>query len=87
MPVIPFVRLKRVLRHVFRSGRAHELLPHILPALMLGQAADAFGQLMATLLELVMPQRMVGFELNRCQHDVMEQERASRKVFAKANRR
>jgi hypothetical protein len=56
-----------------RSARAHELLPHILPALMLGQVADAFGQLMSYAFGAGnAAQRMVSFELSRCQHDVTE---------------
>ena len=87
MPLIPFVRLKRVLRHIFRSGREHELLPDILPALSIGLVADAFGQLMGYVFGAGdAAQHRVSFELNRYRH-VTEQDRASRKVFAKANRR
>jgi Glycosyl transferase family 2 len=86
MPLIPFIRLKRVLRHIFRSGRERELLPGILPALIIGLVADAFGQLAGYVFgagDAVW--RRVSFELNRYQH-ITEQDKASRKVVAKADR-
>jgi glycosyltransferase involved in cell wall biosynthesis len=68
-PLIPFVRLKRILRYIFRSGRQCELLPRILPALILGLIADAFGQLTGYALEAGdAAQRRVSFELSRYQH-------------------
>jgi hypothetical protein len=87
MPLIPFIRLKRVLHHIFRSGRERELLPGILPALIIGLVADAFGQLAGYAFgagDAV--RRRVSFELNRYQH-ITEQDKASRNVVAKANRR
>ena len=71
MPLIPFMRLERVVRHIFRSGRERELLPRILPALIIGQLADALGQLTGYALGPGdAPQRMVTFELNRGRHAV-----------------
>jgi glycosyl transferase family 2 len=82
MPLITLVRLKRVLRLIVRSGRAHELLPRILPALIVGLVADGFGQLMGYAFGAGdAAQRIVSFQLNRYQH-ITEQDRASRKVFA-----
>ena len=76
MPLIPFVRLQRVVRHILRAGRGRELLPSILPALMIGLAADAVGQLMGYAFGPGnAAQRRVSFELNRCQH-VTDQDRA-----------
>ena len=76
MPLIPFVRLQRVLRHIFRSGREGELLPRIVPALILGLVADALGQLMGyTFGAGDAAQRRVSFELNRYQH-ITERDRA-----------
>ena len=76
MPLIPFVRLQRVVRHILRSGRGRELLPGILPALIVGLAADALGQLTGYAFGPGnAAQRRVSFELNRCQH-VTEQDRA-----------
>jgi Glycosyl transferase family 2 len=67
VPLIPFIRLQRVLRHIFRSGRG-ELVPRILPALILGQVADGLGQLTGyTFGAGGAAQRLVRFELNRCQ--------------------
>jgi hypothetical protein len=74
---VPFVRLKRVLRHVSRSGRGRELLPRILPALMMGLLADAAGQIMGYAFGAGnAARRRVSFELNRYQH-VTEQKRAT----------
>ena len=76
-PLMPFVRLRRVVRHIIRSGRARELLPGILPALSVGLIADALGQLIGYAFGVGnAAQRRVSFELNRCQH-VTEHERAN----------
>jgi hypothetical protein len=85
MPLILFVRLERILRDIYRSGRERELLPGILPALILGLAADTFGQLAGCVFGAGdAAQRMVSFELSRCQH-ITESDKVSRKVIAKAN--
>ena len=76
IPLILFIRLKHVLRQIFRVGRERDLLPRILPALIIGQVADALGQLTGYAIGAGdAAQRMVTFELNRCQH-VTEQDRA-----------
>ncbi len=45
-PVIPLVRLRRVLGEIRRSGRQVELLPGILPMLTLGLIACGLGEMM-----------------------------------------
>ena len=68
LPLIPLIRLRRILRHVFRSGRA-KLVPGILPALILGQLADGVGQLTGYMFGAGdAAQRLVKFELNRCHY-------------------
>lgn len=46
-PIIPFVRLRRIVRHIRRTGRAGELLPRILApiacALVCGAVGEALG--------------------------------------------
>jgi hypothetical protein len=43
-PLIPIVRFKRILADVRRAGRQRELLPRVLPALVVGLLASAFGE-------------------------------------------
>ena len=75
-PLMPFVRLKRVVGHIVRSGRARDLLPRILPALIVGLIADALGQLTGYAFGVGnAAQRRVSYELNRCQR-ITEPERA-----------
>ena len=82
VPFIPFVRLNRILHHISRSGRKRELLPRILPALIMGLAADAFGQLTGYVLGAGdAAQQRVSFELHRYQH-VTEQDRINMNAFA-----
>lgn len=81
VPFVPFARLGRILHHISRSNRKHEVLPRILPALILGLAADAFGQLIGYVLGAGdAAQQRVSFELNRYRH-VTEQDRINRKFF------
>ena len=62
--------------HILRTGRGKELLPGILPALIIGLVADGLGQLTGYALGAGnAAQRRVSFELNRCQH-VTEQDKA-----------
>jgi hypothetical protein len=43
-PLIPVVRLRRVLADIRRTQRAAELLPRILPALAIGVTASGVGE-------------------------------------------
>ena len=44
-PLIPLVRLPRVLRQVWRSTRRRELVPRVVPPLLAGLVAGALGEL------------------------------------------
>jgi Glycosyl transferase family 2 len=44
-PLIPFVRLRRVLTEIHRTGKQRDLLPMILPAVLIGLAAAATGEM------------------------------------------
>lgn len=44
-PLIPVVRLWRILRELRRPGRRHDLLPRVLPALLLGLVLNGTGQM------------------------------------------
>ncbi|NIQ79905.1 MAG: glycosyltransferase [Anaerolineae bacterium] len=43
-PLIPLVRIRRIVRELRRPGRPHHLIPAILPVLMLGLALSAAGE-------------------------------------------
>jgi hypothetical protein len=45
-PIIPFVRMRRSLRDIRRTGRSRELLPQLLGPMMLGLLAGGFGEFM-----------------------------------------
>jgi hypothetical protein len=44
-PLIPFVRCQRIVRELLKPGRPHQLLPRLLPTLILGLAFDGAGEL------------------------------------------
>ncbi len=44
-PLIPLVRLPRILRYIRRSGRSRELMPRLLPALLLSLVVSAVGEM------------------------------------------
>ncbi len=44
-PLIPLVRFRRVLQDIGCSTRRHEMLPRIVPALIVGLAASALGEM------------------------------------------
>jgi len=45
-PLIPLVRLRRILREIGRREQHRNLIPRVLPALMLGLAVDGMGEMM-----------------------------------------
>jgi hypothetical protein len=45
-PIIPLVRLRRIIRELRRPGRPSRLLPRLLPALVLWLGASAIGELL-----------------------------------------
>lgn len=69
MPLIPLVRLWRVLGEIRRSGRQRTLLPRVLPALIIGLFAHSIGEVTGYALGAGdAAQRRVTFELNRYRH-------------------
>jgi hypothetical protein len=44
-PLIPFVRLRRILHHLSREGRPRHLLPRIIPALFAALVFDGLGEM------------------------------------------
>jgi hypothetical protein len=78
-PLIPLLRLERVLRDMRRSGRASELLPRILPVLSVGLIAHAVGEVTGYAIGAGdAAHRRVSFELNRYLH-VTAEDRAAGK--------
>jgi hypothetical protein len=49
-PLIPFVRLRRILHHIWRSGRQRELMPQILFPISLALMAGAWGEMLGYLI-------------------------------------
>ncbi len=45
-PLIPAVRLRRILVQIGRAGLREALVPHVLPALVMGLAISALGELL-----------------------------------------
>jgi glycosyltransferase involved in cell wall biosynthesis len=45
-PVIPLVRVRRVIRQIYRTGQQRALLPGILPALLVGLISAALGEML-----------------------------------------
>jgi hypothetical protein len=68
-PLIPLVRGRRVLRDIRRTGRSEELLPRILPALAVGLALSALGELAGYALGAGRAPEAIGeMELRRMPH-------------------
>ena len=68
-PLIPVVRLPRLIREIRRCGRQRELLPRILPALIVGLTASALGEATGYMFgEGAVRERRVSIELNRQRH-------------------
>jgi hypothetical protein len=49
-PLIPFVRMRRVLHHIWRTGRQKTLMPHILFPISLALLAGAWGEMLGYLI-------------------------------------
>jgi glycosyltransferase involved in cell wall biosynthesis len=68
-PLIPMVRLWRILRQLCQSKNQHHLLPWILPALILGLVINAAGEMAGHLLGAGnMKERMCDLEFHREKH-------------------
>jgi len=68
-PLIPIVRLWRILRQLRQSKNQHHLLPWILPALIFGLAANAAGEMTGHLLGAGnVKERMRDLEFHRSRH-------------------
>jgi hypothetical protein len=68
MPLIPFVRLRRIIREIRRSGR-QQLLIRMLPPLLVGLIAHTLGEGMGYVFGAGdAAEQRVPFELNRSQH-------------------
>ena len=68
-PLVPLVRLRRVLGEVRRSGRLRQLVPGILPPLLLGLGGFALGEMVGYVLGIGNArQRRVTIELERHLH-------------------
>jgi len=68
-PLIPPIRLWRILRELRRSGRPRDLLPGILPALIVGLVVSAVGEMMGYALGAGhASQQLCALEFHRDQH-------------------
>ncbi len=67
-PLIPAVRLWRILADIRRSGHAPDLLPRVLPVLTAGLVVSALGELVGYLYGPGSIRRMHDIELHRFRH-------------------
>jgi hypothetical protein len=67
-PLIPLVRLRRILGQLRRSGRAPELLPGVLPALLTGLLVSALGELVGYVAGVRESPFLRDIELHRTRH-------------------
>jgi hypothetical protein len=68
-PLIPFVRARRILRDVPKTGPPHRELLRTLPMLMFGLALDAIGQMVGTLVGAGASRRKLSlYEFHRERH-------------------
>ena len=68
-PLIPFVRFQRIRRELFAAGRHKRLVPRVFPALLLGLALDAAGQMVGYLTGAGRAENtMASFEVDRMRH-------------------
>jgi hypothetical protein len=76
-PLIPLVRLPRVIRDIQQSTRRHELLPRILPPLIAGLSVSALGEIAGYLFGAGdAPKRLAKMEIDKVRH-VTERDRQS----------
>ena len=69
LPLVPLLRAPRILRDIRRAGRQRELLPRILPLLMIGLVAHTIGEAVGYIFSAgTAAQRRCSFELNRYRH-------------------
>ncbi len=69
IPLIPIIRLRRVLSEIRRSGLKINLLPYLLPALITGLVSHSLGELTAYIFGAGdAPRRRLSFELSRHSH-------------------
>jgi Glycosyl transferase family 2 len=68
-PLIPLVRLRRIVADLRRPGRPDHLLPGVAPLLLLGLAVDAAGQMMGCALGIgASREQPLCFEFHRYRH-------------------
>jgi hypothetical protein len=68
-PLIPLLRLWRTTKEISRTGRKGELMPQILPALIIGLVSSAIGEVCGYALGPGLAQeRRITFEVNRSEH-------------------
>jgi hypothetical protein len=76
-PLIPFVRLWRLLNVIRRSGRQRQLVPRVLPVLLTGLTAQTAGEVMGYAFGSGAAVRVRGqFEINRNRY-LVEQDQAA----------
>lgn len=76
-PLIPVVRLWRILRELMRPGRPRYLLFRLFPTLIVGLLLDGTGQMLGYLMGAGSASRKLGqFEFNRINHITEEDQRA-----------
>lgn len=76
-PLIPLVRLWRILQQLRRPGRPYYLLPRVLPALVVGLALDGAGEMVGYILGAGdASQRLSDFEFHRYRYLSEEDRRA-----------
>jgi hypothetical protein len=67
-PLIPLVRLKRILAEVRRSGRGPELLPRLLPVLAVSLFASALGEAVGYITGTSRTTRLYDMELHKARY-------------------
>jgi len=69
LPLIPLVRARRILRQIYQTGRGRQLVPRILPPLVVGLMIHALGEATGYARGSgTSPQRRLSYELSRHRH-------------------